>query len=365
MIAVMPLVAWDQVVTLLLPVPLLVSANLTVAADRPRLRAFNQVGLLLLPAFVGVLGLADAATGAAHPSVALAGLGLLFTGLAGLAVQTPQAADTLRRLLPYDPDNQVHMLALVLSVIVVGSQVTTQLTSDVLAAAAGGSALTPADLVLQELPFLLAALVGVGWLTRRGPGATLNRLGYRRPLWWHLVLACAAAGAFYAFGTGMDWLAAHLTPALAHRVGAANNRLFGGLTSPIGILTIALVPGLCEEALFRGAMQPRLGLVWTAVVFTAVHTQYGLSLDAVAVFVLACGLGVLRRYTNTTTTTVCHALYNGLVGFGLGWIGAGPALAVEAMLLGVLGATFAVFVSRSRRELALRGEGPAPPLRFS
>jgi hypothetical protein len=350
MLAVIQLVAWDQELALLLPLPLLVSTGLTVGGARPRLRVFNQVLLLVLPAFLGMIGLADAAAGAGHTPIVLAGLGLFLTGAVGLVVQVPPVARALRQVLPYDPENQVHVLALVLSIILVGTQLTTQLTSDVLATAAGGSALTPTDLVLQEIPFLLAAVLGVGWLTRRRPRQVLDRLGYRWPSWWQVVLACAVAGAFYAFGTGMDWLAQHLTPDLAHRVGAANDRLFGGLANPLGIATIAIVPGLCEEALFRGAMQPRLGLAWTAIVFTAVHTQYGLSLDAVAVLILAVGLGLLRRHTNTTTSTFCHIVYNGLVGFGLGWIGNGPALAVEGLLLAVLGTAAVVYLARRRRD---------------
>jgi membrane protease YdiL (CAAX protease family) len=150
---------------------------------------------------------------------------------------------------------------------------------------------------------------------------------------WQLVIALAAAGAFYAFGNGVDALAHVLTPALAHKVDAANQRLFGQLGDPVGIATIALSAGICEEALFRGALQPRLGLLWTALVFAAVHSQYGLSLDAAAVFVLALGLGLLRRLTNTTTSTVCHVAYNTLVGIGVAGAWLGPALALEVALV--------------------------------
>ncbi len=99
--------------------------------------------------------------------------------------------------------------------------------------------------------------------------------------------------------------------------------------------------------LFRGALQPRLGLLWTAIVFTAVHTQYGLSIDALAVLVLALGLGLLRRVANTTTSALCHIAYNGLVGGGLGWIGLFPALAVESGLVVLLAITY----FRNRRQL--------------
>ena len=78
--------------------------------------------------------------------------------------------------------------------------------------------------------------------------------------------------------------------------------VFAGLDNPLGIAALALFPGICEEILFRGALQPRIGLLATALLFTSIHTQYGISLDALSVLVVALGLGLIRRYTNTTTS---------------------------------------------------------------
>jgi hypothetical protein len=75
-----------------------------------------------------------------------------------------------------------------------------------------------------------------------------------------------------------------------------------------------------------------------------VHAQYGLSLDTVAVFVLAIGLGLLRRVANTSTTIICHVSYNTLVGVGVGGALLVPALAVEAGL--VLAGVTAFFTGR-------------------
>jgi membrane protease YdiL (CAAX protease family) len=148
-----------------------------------------------------------------------------------------------------------------------------------------------------------------------------------------VLLGLAAAGLFYAFGIGAEALAQWLTPGLAQRVNGAGGRIFAGLGDPLGIATIAITAGVCEELFFRGALQPRLGLLWPAVVFASVHTQYGLSLDALAVLVLALGLGLLRRYANTTTSALCHVTYNALVGTGIGFLGPIPAIALEAVLV--------------------------------
>ena len=92
-------------------------------------------------------------------------------------------------------------------------------------------------------------------------------------------------------------------------------------------------------------MQPRLSILWTAIVFTTVHTQYGLSLDAVAVLVLAIGLGLIRRVANTTTSTVCHVVYNTLVGVGVSGVLLGP-VAIAGGLLVAGSAAAAFFTGR-------------------
>ncbi len=310
---------------------MLVNAAQAGGARRPGLRLAGEAAILLLPGLVVVLGVFDGlaalGTPAAGPGAVAYGFGVALAGaLAG-------AAGTLARRLPIDPENLVHRLALVMTVGLVALQVVTQLTNDVLAQEASAPPLTRLDLVAQELPFLLAAILGVGLWTRRPWRALAERLGAVVPRPWQVLLALAAAGAFYAFGVGSDALAQWLTPAVAERVNAANSRIFGGLENPLGIATIALAAGICEELFFRGALQPRLGLLWPALVFASVHTQYGLSLDALAVLVLALGLGLLRRLTNTTTAVLCHVAYNALVGVGIGWAGWPLAVSAETVLI--------------------------------
>jgi membrane protease YdiL (CAAX protease family) len=108
----------------------------------------------------------------------------------------------------------------------------------------------------------------------------------------------------------------------------------------MGIAALALAPGICEEIMFRGALQPRLGIVATALLFTCIHTQYGLSLDALSVFVVAIGLGLIRKFTNTTTSVITHTTYNLIVGLaGIGIAGSqgevAIVVAVEVVLVAV------------------------------
>ncbi len=299
-----------------------------------------------------LLGAVDAISAALVPrrdgaQLAYMGGGLFAAGLISAVPILPAARRRLARVLPIDPASMVHMVALTLSVLLVGFQLVTQLTTDVLAQeAASGQTLTPFDLIVQEIPFLIIALAGVGIFLRRTPREAIRRLGIVRPRLWQIGLGLAAAGAFYALGIGFDALGQLLTPSTAQKVNAANQRIFGGLGDAAGIATLALAAGICEETLFRGAIQPRLGIIWTSLVFASVHTQYGLSFDALAVFVLACGLGLLRRYANTTTSMISHIAYNSLVGIGLAGTALYAGIGVEAVLAVTLGVALVVWLRR-------------------
>ena len=89
----------------------------------------------------------------------------------------------------------------------------------------------------------------------------------------------------------------------------------------------------------------------TSLLFTSVHTQYGISIDTLGVFVISCGLGLLRRYFNTTTALTCHVTYDLLVGVGVGLSWLPFALLAETCLLGFV--AFALVRSR-RPALAVR-----------
>jgi uncharacterized protein len=364
-IVTVPAVAWDQVLILLAPLPVVLLANLAErrpwpdpapgGADVKRgTIAAGWVGFVRAPSALGwftwavllvvamaflLLGLGTAVlTGASAQGngrrLAVYGLLEAATGLAAAAALLRPVRLTVGRVLPLDPDRPVHTTALVLSIILFGTQAAAQLTLNVLGQATLSRPLQPLDLIAQEIPFALVALVGVGIFVRRDLGQALRRLGLVRPQPYQLLLALAAAGAFYAFSTGMDALGQRLTPDLSRQVGAASQRLFGQLGNPLGVATIALAAGICEEVLFRGALQPRLGLVWTALLFAVVHTEYGFSLDALAVFVLAVALGLIRLFTNTTTSAACHVVYNALVGIGLVQTWAVlPAAGLEAALV--------------------------------
>src|SRR5204863_516638 len=93
--------------------------------------------------------------------------------------------------------------------------------TDVLATAKAQPPLTIADLVFDETPFLIFALLGVGLFIRRELPDSASRLGLVLPAWWQAAVALAAAGVFFVFAQQMDVLSHTWTPDVARRVDAA------------------------------------------------------------------------------------------------------------------------------------------------
>jgi membrane protease YdiL (CAAX protease family) len=330
----------------LMPLPLVILANVAVGRRWAQLEIGIVAGVTAGIAFlIGALDLAGAGTttaGATGQSTVAVDVGIMATAVVAAALASKPIRERISHILPIDPDNPVHALALVLAVLLFGTQVAsiafTSLT------AANQAPLGVGDLIAQETPFLILAAAGVGIFIRRNASQAAARLGLVAPAWWHIVLALAAAGAFFAFGQAMDALSHAWTPGVAQQVDTTTQQLFGGLGGPVGIAVIALAPGICEEILFRGALQPRLGLIATAVLFTSIHTQYGLSLAALAVLVIALGLGLIRKFTNTTASSICHISYNLLVGIGVAGSQVGVAVAIEALLVAV--SVYAIWSNR-------------------
>jgi uncharacterized protein len=296
---------------------MIIAANASVGRTWAPHAAGILCGLLAGSLFLfGAIDYASAGSGVHNP--AAVDFGIMVTALAAAAVASKPVREWAARFIPIDPANPVHSLALALAVILFGTQVASIAFTDVFAAEQAAPSLSIADLFWQELPFLVLAFAGVGLWVRRGFTQSGSRLGAAIPSWWQVALALSAAGGFYAFSLGSDQLSHWLTPSIAHQVDKTTAHLFGAFQDdPIGLVALAVLPGICEEALFRGALQPRFGIVLTAVLFTAIHTEYGLSLDVPTILAIAIGLGLIRKYTNTATSATCHVAYNLLVGFYL------------------------------------------------
>jgi len=220
----------------------------------------------------------------------------------------------LARLLPLNPESAVHTLALLLAGYLTGNTLFA-LTQDIVAELVNtGLIVTIVDVVLQQAAFVFVAFVGAGYLTRRNLKEVSQRLGLVRPDAGQLLLGLASIGILLTlqWTIGVIWLL--LDPQQAELFGELNDTLLSGLDTFGEWFILALASGIGEEILFRGALQPVFGIVFTALLFAIVHVQYGLTPITLAVFLLGLILGVLRQRTNTTVTIFVHFGYNLILG---------------------------------------------------
>jgi len=287
---------------------------------------FLSLLLLATGALLGVLLLSGQVPPRVFPQELLAVLMLAVTmaGLIGLALCVP----TLRKIVGRRPNGEFWtdppiLLALWLFATVllannlVGILGFEQLNQvDAFSLGTGGR-IPPVAILASQLPFVVIALLGVDTGIRRGPRETLARLGYGSISLVHIGVIALFIVAAFVLSLATEALFPQLQPDLYSKVGEISETLFDpeGL-NPISAVLFALLigvgAGLGEETLFRGAVQPVLGIPATSVLFASMHVQYGPSMLLGYIFVLSIGLGFLRRYVNTTASFLAHAGYNTL-----------------------------------------------------
>lgn len=125
---------------------------------------------------------------------------------------------------------------------------------------------------------------------------------------WGLVILIILL--FLAFDYIVLWVWQKFWPDSHALAGDITTNLFGELTGPLAALAVGLSAGIGEELLFRGALQPRFGIVLTSLLFAVGHAHYGLSPAMAEVFVVGLVLGLVRRRINTTACIAIHAGYN-------------------------------------------------------
>lgn len=243
------------------------------------------------------------------------GLGMWLPAIFGIVLLLRPVRNAVGRVIStFDPASPVHAVALsYIALVFINLLMTLGMGLGNLAQImeqAGPTDLVP-GLWAQEIIMALMALIGAGWLARRGLSQTLKRLAIVRP-----TLKQTLSGV--AIGVTMGVVVLLLEQLLA-KAGIANDadverlseQLLGPLTkSSFGILTLGVAAALGEESIFRGALQPRFGLLLTTLLFALLHSTYGLSLATGIVFCVGLALGLIRQRANTTTSMLVHATYN-------------------------------------------------------
>lgn len=283
---------------------------------------FLALGGLALPE-AGVEAGVEALPAIAPASPLWLSLGLVLPSILGMLLLLKPVRRLAARFTQLDPDHPVHMVALSLTMLpLIALGVTLGIGLDTLAAQlatqseeTGSAAFSLGALWAQAAMFLLTALIGVGWLSRRTGRETLMRLGIVRPTMREVLIGVGAAlllvpavmvleAVFNSFGLGVS-----------QDVESLSELLIGPLfATPFGILSVGLAAAIGEEPIFRGAAQPRFGLFLSSLLFALVHSQYGISLATLIVLLLGLVLGIIRQRTNTTTSIITHAVYNSTLG---------------------------------------------------
>lgn len=322
-------------------VPLALLAMLAYASgERPRLRVLAIIWLAVVTLAFAVLALSNAydalLPAGVHltvwqwrdlPAEARGQLGRILVGIAagaalGWLCYLPVMRRPAARLLPLRPGSFVDSTALVVVVsgiimfftplVVLGRPPFLISIEHGDTSGLNGSLLGDLYNLAWEVP---GAILAVGYPLARTLPRALDRLGLVRPSWMQVGLGLLA-GALLVPAVGvLDGL----IDVLWHLAGwtttdnAAFDQLMQYSLSPVGAVVVGLTAGLGEELAVRGVLQPRLGIVLADLFFAALHAfQY--NFDAVlSVFVIGLVLGLIRRYSNTTTSAITHGTYDFLL----------------------------------------------------
>jgi len=277
------------------------------------------IGLLATGPMESSLGSVYQQMGIDPASFARMGLGMWLPSIFGLLLLLRLVRNLVGRILPaFDPTSPVHAVALsYTALIAVNLFMTLGIGLGNLAEmiqAAGPMDLT-ASLWAQQIVMAIMAIVGVGWLARRSFGQTFRRLAIVKP---SVKQVLAGVGLGIVMGTVIA-----VVEVLLNKAGIAGDadvaklseQLLGPLTqSAFGIITLGVAAAIGEESIFRGALLPRFGLIFTTLLFALLHSTYGFTLATLIVFGVGLVLGIVRLRANTTTSMLVHAFYNMTLG---------------------------------------------------
>lgn len=136
------------------------------------------------------------------------------------------------------------------------------------------------------------------------------------------LFALPSGWTFLYAGVGMavavliaDLSVSRWVPEEAMEDGGVNERIFR--TRPVWhIAVIAAVVSVCEELLFRGAVQHAFGPYWTSILFSAIHVRYLRHwVPTGMVFAISYGLGWLMIWTGTIwAPIIAHFLVDLIMG---------------------------------------------------
>ncbi len=261
-------------------------------------------------------------------SLIVIGMGLSI--LLGLLGFIPAVRQGLGRILPLGPHNFVHTIALVAVVmltaiafvplLILGEPpfliAATNMAAEGVDFSGGrdNAALLRAE-VYRLLWLIPAVIFAVGYGSQRNFSQALSRLGLVRLTGWQVLFGLVAAFGLVIAVFGLEMGIAQLWESLnwSRTDGEAFGLIIDFALSPIGAVVLGVTAGLGEELAVRGVLQPRLGILLSNLLFTALHAlQYNWD-GLLIVFTIGLVFGVMRKYTHTTLCALIHGTYDFLI----------------------------------------------------
>ena len=170
------------------------------------------------------------------------------------------------------------------------------------------------DPIISLLTDLPLALAGVGFLIRRDLKQSLVRLGFV-PITIREVVQAVVVTVPLVLAVVLFEFAEEVFFPEIHALEDRFPLEFANVSPFLGVPALSLAAGVGEEAIFRGALQPRFGILLTSLLFAALHVQYQLP-GMILIFCIGVILGIMRNRKSTTFTACVHMVYD-IIAFSL------------------------------------------------
>ena len=239
------------------------------------------------------------------------GLGFASMGIA-LAVATafsPFGSSLARRLFRVDEPSCSLRLGGRIALIAALLYPSATIAFPALIEGMNGASLVGRDSLWSNLVGMAVLAFGaVGYRIRRNLPATFERLGLRQLEARHWVVIAFGVVFLVVLNAGAEWVQRTWLPDLWASDQRVNRLIAGGL-SKWDTLLLGVSAGVGEELSLRGALQPKLGVFLTSLLFALLHVQYSW-FGVCIILLLGLLLGTIRSRTNTTAAIMVHALYD-------------------------------------------------------
>lgn len=228
----------------------------------------------------------------------------ILIGVIAALTLVPSLRTLTARVIPFDPTSWPATIGLyVLAALGVVSAFSLFGTDQT-------SAISYFALAVTAAAEVALAFVAVGAGFYRNRDEAIKRLGFSRPTGRQVLIALGLVFVTFAVSALSSYLVQVLQPNLHDEITRNMEEMTSKVRSVWGALALGLAAGIGEETLFRGAIQPRFGIVFTALIFALLHQQYGPSLITVGAFASGIIFGLERKHMGTVPAIITHTVYN-------------------------------------------------------